>query len=106
MANNAVIVSGVRTAIGTFSGSLSGMSPTDLGAAVASEAIRRAGIAASEVEQTVFGNVIHTQPQDMYLSRVVAINAGVPDSSPALTQSALRLRASGRRFRNRTDPTR
>ncbi|QFS96299.1 Beta-ketothiolase BktB [Labrenzia sp. THAF191b] len=89
MANNAVIVSGVRTAIGTFSGSLSGMSPTDLGAAVASEAIRRAGIAASEVEQTVFGNVIHTQPQDMYLSRVVAINAGVPDSSPALTLNRL-----------------
>lgn len=89
MANNAVIVSGVRTAIGTFSGSLSGMSPTDLGAAVASEAIRRAGIAASEVEQTVFGNVIHTQPQDMYLSRVVAMNAGVPDSSPALTLNRL-----------------
>lgn len=89
MANNAVIVSGVRTAIGTFAGSLSGMSPTDLGAAVASEAIRRAGIAASEVEQTVFGNVIHTQPQDMYLSRVVAINAGVPDSSPALTLNRL-----------------
>nr|MEC9417110.1 beta-ketothiolase BktB [Pseudomonadota bacterium] len=89
MANNAVIVSGVRTAIGTFSGSLSGMSPTDLGAAVASEAIRRAGIAASEVEQTVFGNVIHTQPQDMYLSRVVAMNAGVSDSSPALTLNRL-----------------
>ncbi|MEX1236260.1 MAG: beta-ketothiolase BktB [Roseovarius sp.] len=89
MTRSVVIASGVRTAIGTFSGALSGVSPCDLGAAVAAEAITRAGIDAAEVQQTVLGNVIHTQPEDMYISRVVAMRAGVPETSPALTLNRL-----------------
>ena len=89
MDKDVVIVSAVRTAIGDFGGSLSGLSPADLGAAVAREAIGRAGIAAAKIEQTVFGNVIHTAPQDMYVSRVVALRAGVPYTAPALTLNRL-----------------
>jgi acetyl-CoA C-acetyltransferase len=89
MTKSVVIASGVRTAIGTFSGSLSGMSPCDIGTAVAVEAISRAGIDAADVEQTVLGSVIHTLPEDMYISRVVAIRAGVPETAPALTLNRL-----------------
>lgn len=89
MTRNVVIAAGVRTAIGDFGGALSGMSPCELGTAVAREAIARAGISANEVDQTIFGNVIHTAPEDMYVSRVVAIRAGVPETSPALTLNRL-----------------
>ncbi|EEW57157.1 acetyl-CoA acetyltransferase [Ruegeria sp. TrichCH4B] len=84
-----VILSGVRTAIGSFSGSLSGLSPCEMGAAVAEEAIRRAGVQPAEIGQTVVGNVIHTKPEDMYISRVVAMGAGVPETAPALTLNRL-----------------
>ncbi|MGN7871194.1 beta-ketothiolase BktB [Paracoccus sp. 22332] len=89
MSRTVVIASGVRTAIGDFGGALAGLSPCDLGAAVAAEAIARAGIAPDQIQQAVFGNVIHTAPEDMYLSRVVALRAGVPDSVPALTLNRL-----------------
>ncbi len=89
MARNVVIVSGVRTAIGDFGGSLAGVAPCDLAAQVAREAIARAGCEPGDIAQTVFGNVIHTEPRDMYLSRVAAINAGIPDTSPALTLNRL-----------------
>lgn len=89
MTRNVVITSAVRTAIGDFAGALSGLSPCDLGAAVAREAIARSGIPADEIGQAVFGNVIHTAPEDMYLSRVVALRAGVPQTSPALTLNRL-----------------
>lgn len=89
MIRQVVIVSGVRTAIGTFGGSLAGLPPTELAAAVAREAISRAGCEPADIGQTVFGNVIHTEPKDMYLSRVAAIKAGVPETSPALTVNRL-----------------
>ena len=89
MTRNVVITSAVRTAIGDFAGALSGLAPCELGAAVAREAIARAGVPADEIGQAVFGNVIHTAPEDMYLSRVVALRAGVPQSSPALTLNRL-----------------
>jgi acetyl-CoA C-acetyltransferase len=89
MSRTVVIASGVRTAIGDFGGALAGLSPCDLGAAVAAEAIARAGIAPDQIQQAVFGNVIHTAPEDMYLSRVVALRAGVPDSVPSLTLNRL-----------------
>ncbi len=89
MTKSVVIASGVRTAIGTFSGALSTVPPCDLGAAVAAEAISRAGIVAADIQQTVLGSVIHTQPEDMYISRVVAIRAGVPETAPALTLNRL-----------------
>lgn len=84
-----MIVSAVRTAIGTFGGSLAGVAPCDLAQKVAAEAIARSGLAPAEIGQTVMGNVIHTEPRDMYLSRVAAIGAGVPATSPALTLNRL-----------------
>ena len=89
MARSAVIVSAVRTAIGSFGGSLSGVPLGTLAASVAREAIARSGLAAEDIEHTVFGNVIHTEPRDAYLARVAAIEAGVPASMPALTLNRL-----------------
>lgn len=89
MAHEAVIVSGVRSAIGDFGGALASVPPTVLAADMAREAIRRAGIEADAVGLSVFGNVIHTEPKDMYLSRVAAIGAGVPETAPALTLNRL-----------------
>ena len=89
MTLSVIIASGVRTAIGDFQGALAGITPGDLGAAVAREAIARAGCTGDDIGQTVFGNVIHTAPEDMYISRIVAMRAGVPDSVPALTLNRL-----------------
>ncbi len=84
-----VIVSGVRTAIGDFGGALKDVPPTELGAQVTREAIKRAGIAPEEIGHVVFGNVIQTEPKDMYLARVCAMNGGVPKETPALTLNRL-----------------
>ena len=84
-----VIVSGARTAIGDFGGSLKDFSPSDLGAMVAREALQRAQVNGDEVGQVVFGNVIHTEPVDMYISRVVALKSGVSEQSTALTVNRL-----------------
>lgn len=84
-----VVLSGVRTPIGTFGGALKDKPPTELAAAVAREAVKRAGIKPEEVEHVVFGNVIHTDPRDMYLARVAAINAGLPVETPAFTLNRL-----------------
>ncbi|SLN13140.1 Beta-ketothiolase BktB [Pseudoruegeria aquimaris] len=84
-----VIVSAARTAIGSFGGSLKSLSPTELGATTAKAAIERAGLTADAVEQSFYGNVIHTEARDMYISRTVAMAAGVPESSPALTVNRL-----------------
>ncbi len=84
-----VVLSGVRTAIGDFGGGLKDKPPTELGAAVIREAVRRAGIQPVEVEHVVFGSVIHTDVHDMYLARVAAINGGLPVETPALTLNRL-----------------
>jgi acetyl-CoA C-acetyltransferase len=84
-----VIVDGVRTAIGTFQGSLKDKTPTDLGAMVVTEALRRSDVAPTDVGHVVFGNVIHTEPRDAYLSRVAAIGAGIPIEVPAMTLNRL-----------------
>ncbi|MEX0959506.1 MAG: acetyl-CoA C-acyltransferase family protein [Burkholderiales bacterium] len=84
-----VMVSGVRTAIADFGGSLKDFAPTDLGGRCVKEAISRAKIAPEEVGHVVFGNVIHTEPKDMYLARVAAINGGVPKETPAMTLNRL-----------------
>jgi acetyl-CoA C-acetyltransferase len=86
---NVVISSAARTAIGDFGGALRDIPPTELGATAAREAIERAGIDAAEVGQVVFGNIIHTSPEDMYLSRVVGIKPGVPKEAPAMTLNRL-----------------
>jgi acetyl-CoA C-acetyltransferase len=84
-----VIASAARTAIGSFGRSLREVPPTELGATVARVAIERAGLEPDQVEQVVFGNVIHTAPEDMYMARVVGIRAGVPKESPAFTVNRL-----------------
>jgi acetyl-CoA C-acetyltransferase len=89
MAESVVILSGARTAIGSFDGSLSSIPPIELGAAAAKAAIDRSGVDAEEIDQAVFGNIIHTEPRDMYLSRAVSIAAGVKLDTPALTLNRL-----------------
>ncbi len=84
-----VILGGARTAIGTFGGSLAGLGPIDIGTAAATAALERSGVAPDQVGTVVFGHVINTEPRDMYLSRVVAMNAGVPDSVPAMNVNRL-----------------
>ena len=83
------ILSGARTAIGTFGGSLSPVTPIDLATTAARAAIARAGIAPGDIATTVFGHVINTEPRDMYLSRVAALQAGVPDTGPAMNVNRL-----------------
>ncbi len=83
------ILSAVRTAIGTFGCALSGMAPIDIATHAARAAIARAGIDPAQIGQSVFGHVINTEPRDMYLSRVAAMNAGVPDTTPALNVNRL-----------------
>lgn len=84
-----VVVSGVRTAIGTFGGSLKDVPPTQLGAIVVAEALKRAQVKGDEVGHVVFGHVINTEPKDMYLARVAALNGGVAQSAPCLTLNRL-----------------
>ena len=84
-----VIVSGVRTAIGTYGGELKGQAPCDLAALVVREAVNRAGAEAGSIGHCVFGNVIHTEPRDMYLARVAAVNGGLPIETPAFTLNRL-----------------
>src|SRR5579864_3899185 len=84
-----VVLSAVRAPIGKYGGSLKDISPTDLGAAVVRESVVRAGISSEDVNQVVFGNVIHTEAKDMYLARVAAVRAGLAVSTPALTLNRL-----------------
>ncbi len=89
MRDDIVILSGARTAIGTFGGSLAGTPPIALGATATKAALERAGLDGKQVGQVVFGHVINTEPRDMYLSRVAAMEAGVPDSVPAMNVNRL-----------------
>ena len=84
-----VVLSGVRTAIGTYGGGLKDQPPTELAATVVREAVARAGIEPKEVGHIVFGNVIHTDPHDMYLARVAGVKGGLPFETPALTLNRL-----------------
>ena len=84
-----VILSGARTAIGTFGGALAGTAPTETGALVAKAALERAGVAPREIGHVAYGHVINTEPKDMYLSRVAAMGAGVPEETPAMNVNRL-----------------
>lgn len=84
-----VILSGARTAIGTFGGSLAGQTPIALAAHVSRAAIDRAGIAPDRIGTVVFGHILNTEPRDMYLSRVAALEAGVPDTATAMNVNRL-----------------
>ena len=84
-----VILSGVRTAIGDYGAALKDIPPTELAALVVRESIARSGIAAADIGACAFGHVVHTEPKDMYLSRVAAVNGGLPHSSQAFTLNRL-----------------
>lgn len=84
-----VLLDGARTAIGTFGGSLAGTPPGQLGATVTKAALERAGVEPGQVGHVVFGHVINTEPRDMYLSRVAAIEAGIPETTPAMNVNRL-----------------
>jgi acetyl-CoA C-acetyltransferase len=84
-----VILSGARTAIGTFGGSLSALAPIDTATIAAKAALERAGVAGGQIGHVVFGHVINTEPRDMYLSRVAAMQAGIPESTPAMNVNRL-----------------
>ena len=83
------IIAGVRTAIGTFGGSLKDVTASALVAAVTREAVRRSGIEPAQFGLAVFGQVVQTEPRDMYISRVAVIEGGLPQEVPALTVNRL-----------------
>ena len=84
-----VILSGVRTAIGDYGGSLKDIPPSELAARVVKEAVSRARVDPSQIGQCVVGNVIHTEPRDMYISRLACVNGGLPHDTGALTVNRL-----------------
>jgi acetyl-CoA C-acetyltransferase len=89
MTSDIVILDGARTAIGTFGGSLAAIPPAALAAHVARTALERSGVEAKRIGHVVFGHVINTEPRDMYLSRVAAIDAGIPETVPAMNVNRL-----------------
>jgi acetyl-CoA C-acetyltransferase len=88
-AREVVVLSGVRTAVGNYGGSLKDFSPATLGAMVIHEAVDRAAVAPDDVGHVVFGHVIPTEKHDVYLARVAAVNAGLPVKVPAVTVNRL-----------------
>ena len=89
MTREVVVVSAVRTAIGTFGGSLKDIAPTDLAAQVVRESLARAQTEGKDVGHVVFGHVVNTEPKDMYLSRVAAIHGGCAEGTPAFNVNRL-----------------
>jgi len=84
-----VVLSAVRTPIGKYGGGLAAVPPCDLAAAVVREAVGRAAVEPADIGHAVFGQVIHTEVRDMYLSRVAAVNGGLPVETPAFTLNRL-----------------
>lgn len=84
-----VILDGARTAIGTFGGALANTTPIDLGTIAAKAALERSGVEGGQIGHVAFGHVINTEPRDMYLSRVAAMQAGIPDVVPAMNVNRL-----------------
>ncbi|MCA1285354.1 acetyl-CoA C-acyltransferase family protein [Salipiger bermudensis] len=89
MSDDIVILSGARTAIGTFGGALAAVSPVELGTTAAKAALERAGVEGGQIGHVVFGHIINTEPRDMYLSRVAAMQAGTPETVPAMNVNRL-----------------
>ena len=89
MIQDVVILDGARSAVGRFGGSLAGTAPTALATAVAEAAMARSEVAPDQIGAAVFGHVINTEPRDMYLARVAAVQSGVPETAQALTVNRL-----------------
>ncbi|MED1792065.1 acetyl-CoA C-acetyltransferase [Brevibacillus nitrificans] len=83
------LIEGARTAFGSFGGSLKEISDIDLGVAVTQEALKRSGVPASEVDEIIFGNIIHTSTSSAYLARHIGLRSGMTESSAALTLNRL-----------------
>ncbi len=84
-----VILDGARTAIGTFGGALAATTPIDLATTATKAALERSSVEGGQIGHVVFGHVINTEPRDMYLSRVAAMQAGIPDVTPAMNVNRL-----------------
>ncbi|MDR3670908.1 MAG: acetyl-CoA C-acyltransferase family protein [Holophaga sp.] len=84
-----LVLSAVRTAIGDFNGGLKDFSPTDLGQRVVTEAIARAGVDPDAVDQGFLGHIIHTEPKDLYVSRVSCLLGGMGIHSKAMSVNRL-----------------
>ncbi len=84
-----VLLDGARTPMGEFNESFAGISAIDLGAAAAKAALERSGVAPEEIDHTVVGNALQTSPDAIYGARHVALKAGVPKESAALTVNRL-----------------
>ena len=89
MSREVVVVSAVRTAIGTFGGGLKDVPPCDLGASVVREVLARGKVGGEDVGHVVFGHVVNTEPRDMYLSRVAALQGGCGQGTPAFNVNRL-----------------
>jgi acetyl-CoA C-acetyltransferase len=89
MNREVVVLSGARTAIGGYGGSLKDIPPSELAAKCVREAVKRAAVKPADVGHVVFGNIIHTDAHDHYLARVAGINGGLPAETPALTLNRL-----------------
>ena len=89
MSREVVVVSGARTAIGTYGGSLKDIPPTELAAQVVREVLSRANVDGKDVGHVVFGHVVNTEPKDLYLSRVAAIHGGCAETTPAFNVNRL-----------------
>jgi acetyl-CoA C-acetyltransferase len=84
-----VVLSAVRSAVGSFSGTLSGIEPADLGGMVMKEAVKRAGVDPGKINYVSVGNCIPTESRSPYLARVAAINGGLSMESVAVTLNRL-----------------
>ncbi|MCF8160582.1 MAG: acetyl-CoA C-acyltransferase family protein [Polaromonas sp.] len=89
MTREVVIVSGARSAIGTYGGSLKDVAPTELAGQLVRDVLARVQVQGDEVGHVVFGHVINTEPKDMYLARVAAIDGGCAESVPAFNVNRL-----------------
>jgi len=86
---DAVIIDGARTPFGKFGGSLKDVSATDLGVAAAKAALQRSNLEAGDIEHVVFGNVIQSSPDAIFIARHIGLKTGVPVGVPALTVNRL-----------------
>ena len=89
MTREVVVLSGVRTPIGGYGGSLKDSPPSEMAAVCVKEAVKRSGIQPADVGHVVFGNIIHTDAHDHYLARVAGVKGGLPHETPALTLNRL-----------------